>query len=100
MFADTTITTVPPYYRIPKAFTPNEEYNTHFKIEIVGNLELQEMLIFNRWGQLVYEGNDPDGWDGRREGKPAPSEVYAFLIRLRQPNGNVILEKGDVTLIR
>lgn len=98
--ADTTITTVPPSYRIPRAFTPGREFNTHFKVEITGNIEIIEMLVFNRWGQVVYEGITRDGWDGRRGGEPAPAEVYVYLIKLRQPNGRIVTEKGDVTLIR
>jgi hypothetical protein len=58
------------------------------------------MLVFNRWGQVVYEGTDEDGWNGRREGEVAPPEVYTYVIKLRNPNGQIILEKGDVTLIR
>jgi len=98
--ADTVITTEPPTYRIPKAFTPDRMLNTHFKVDITGNFEIIEMLVFNRWGQVVYEGTSQDGWDGRREGERAPPEVYVYLIKLRDPGGKIITEKGDVTLIR
>ncbi len=91
----------PPSFRIPNAFTPgNPEMNTHFTVEITGNYELTEMLIFNRWGALVYEGSDIQGWDGRYKGEPAPAEVYVFMITLRAPNGNLVRRKGDLTLIR
>jgi gliding motility-associated-like protein len=94
------IPTVEPMYTIPLAFTPNnDEANDFFFPELVGNIELVEMIIFNRWGQLVYEGNDPDGWDGRYNGEPAPPEVYVYIIKLERPDG-VITEKGDVTLVR
>ena len=98
--ADTIVTTVPPYYEIPNVFTPNRELNTRFRVNIVGNLELIQMLVFNRWGQVVYEGSDDDGWDGRRNGEPAPPEVYTYLIKMRAPSGKITQEKGDVTLIR
>lgn len=98
--ADTVITTDPPNYSIPKAFTPDRETNTHFRVNIVGNIEILEMLVFNRWGKVVYEGVSQDGWDGRTDGERAPPEVYVYLIRLRDPSGKEILEKGDVTLIR
>jgi gliding motility-associated-like protein len=98
---DTIIPTGPPGYKIPKAFTPgNTMTNTHFRVQIEGNLELTEMLVFNRWGQVVYDGTDLQGWDGRHDGEPAPPGVYAYLIKLRYPDGDVILEKGDVTLLR
>jgi gliding motility-associated-like protein len=98
--ADTIIITKEPSIRIPKAFTPDRTMNSHFKVEITGNFEIVEMLVFNRWGQVVYEGTTEQGWDGRRNGEPAPPEVYAYLIKLRNPSGDIIIEKGDVTLVR
>lgn len=98
--ADTTIATVPPNHTIPKAFTPNgDDTNETFRPKIEGNIDLMEMLIFNRWGELVYEGSDPDGWDGTYNGKAAPPEVYVYLITLQYPD-RTVKEKGDVTLIR
>ncbi len=66
-----------------------------------GEAELVEMLVFNRWGQVVYKGSSDEGWDGRYNGKPAPPEVYTYLVKLRNPhNGRISQMKGDVTLIR
>ena len=67
---------------------------------MTGPAVLDEMLIFNRWGQVVYEGNDPNGWDGRFDGEPAPAEVYVYLAKFRFPNGDQLEYKGDLTLIR
>ena len=54
----------------------------------------------NRWGQVVYEGADSEGWDGDFSGKQAPPEVYVYLATFRYPNGDKEEHKGDVTLIR
>jgi gliding motility-associated-like protein len=34
------------------------------------------MTIYNRWGQLVYAGNQ--GWDGQFAGKEAPLGTYSY----------------------
>ncbi len=53
---------------IPNAFTPNEDgTNDVFKAEIADDLDLIDfhMLVFDRWGNKVFEAFDPNlGWDG------------------------------------
>lgn len=95
--------TVPPEYKIPNAFTPdnNDEINDKFRIIINGNIEVDEFLVFNRWGQLVFNGeDDPDGWDGRFKGEPAASDTYVYTAKLRFPDGETKIAKGDVILLR
>ncbi|MEP6647990.1 MAG: T9SS type B sorting domain-containing protein, partial [Saprospiraceae bacterium] len=96
--------TVPPYYKIPNAFTPdnNDELNDNFRFIITGNIVLQDFMIFNRWGQLVYKAVDNDlaGWDGRFKNEPAASDTYVYKATLRFPDGSSKLVKGDVILLR
>ena len=79
---------------------PAEFYPSLFRAMEQGPAELDVLLIFNRWGQLVFESGDPDGWDGTFKGEPAPPEVYVYLAKYRFPNGEIREFKGDVTLIR
>jgi len=95
--------TVPPEYKIPNAFTPDngDEINDNFKIIINGNIVIDEFLIFNRWGQLVYKAEDDlQGWDGRFKGEPAASDTYVYSAKLRFPDGRTKIAKGDVILLR
>ena len=89
-------------YVIPNAFSPNNDNsNDRFRVLISGDIEIVEFKVFNRWGQLVYDNeNGLEGWDGTFNGNPQPSDVYAYLIVLRFPDGQEVVEKGDVTLIR
>ena len=41
-----------------------------------------------------------NGWDGRKDGRDIPGGIYPYIIRLIQPSGDVLEEKGMVTLIR
>ncbi|MCB0547480.1 MAG: gliding motility-associated C-terminal domain-containing protein [Phaeodactylibacter sp.] len=97
----------PPAIEVPNAFTPNGDgYNDRFTYVMSGNIRrLIEFRVFNRWGQLVFDGNtaDPEafnGWDGTFKGKPQPSEVYFYLIRLERYDGVVEVRQGEVGLLR
>ncbi len=95
--------TVPPTYMIPNAFTPNnDEINDYFKIIINGNIVVEKFLIFNRWGQKVYEAAEDDltGWDGRWKNEQAASDTYAYMATLVYPGGRKETAKGDVMLLR
>ncbi len=92
----------------PNAFTPNgDEVNDIFRpIVLCGEMAMQEISIYNRWGQLIYENNDPGntGWAGvGTDGRPSPSDVYAWrCVYQNIIDGEVIsgVIKGGVTLIR
>jgi len=48
----------------------------------------------------IAPNNLAAGWDGTWRGKDAPSGVYVWLARLRLINGEEVLEKGGVDLVR
>jgi hypothetical protein len=55
------------------------------------------MVIYNRWGQLVFETTNPtEGWDG----KDAPAEVYSWVISYADNLEKVKKIKGGVTLVK
>ena len=96
--------TVPPSYMIPNAFTPDngDDYNDNFRIIINGNIVIEKFMIFNRWGQMVYEAPEDDlaGWDGMWNNEPAASDTYVYTATLRYPDGRSEVAKGDVILIK
>jgi gliding motility-associated-like protein len=60
-----------------------------------------EMLIFNRWGQMVFKTTDThEGWDGRYNGELQPAGAYVYLIKFLTPEGRNVEQRGTVTLIR
>ncbi|MEK0441920.1 MAG: hypothetical protein RL403_898, partial [Bacteroidota bacterium] len=59
------------------------------------------MVIYNRWGQLVYTGNE--GWDGTFAGDNAPTDTYAYATTysyLMEGNTVQVTFKGSVLLVR
>ncbi|MEO1515142.1 MAG: choice-of-anchor L domain-containing protein [Bacteroidota bacterium] len=88
--------------QFPNAFTPNgDRENDYFQPVTWGQVEIVQMQIFDRYGQKVYDQDDPNrGWSGFYKGKLMPSDVYIVLVRYRVGNGPLKFYKGDLTLIR
>lgn len=87
-------------FELPNAFTPNADQNNDRFRPVLYAGTLLRLSIWSRWGELVYEGNSPDGWDGTFEGEAAPSDVYVFQMLVRLPNGVEEQKFGDLTLLR
>ncbi|HLX94006.1 MAG TPA: PKD domain-containing protein [Puia sp.] len=92
---------------VPNTFSPNNDgMNDVFYVRGTGLTRVQSMLIFNRWGQVVFErkdftANDPAaGWDGTINGKPAPVDVYVYTIEVICTNSQIVPFHGNVALIR
>lgn len=98
------ITECDPEVWIPTAFTPN---NNNLNEEFVTqsyNVSKYEMRIYNRWGQMVFFGNDPSKhWNGQFEGANCPAGEYRYTCRYEGPvRGKVTIREkvGTVTVIR
>ncbi|ATL47309.1 hypothetical protein COR50_09060 [Chitinophaga caeni] len=91
-----------PEIYVPTAFTPNGDgQNDIFRFIPVGIVEYKFFRIFNRWGQEVYSSVDfRKGWDGRINGNLANSDTYVWVVEGKDLNGNSVLRKGTVTLLR
>jgi gliding motility-associated-like protein len=96
---------VDPGYKIyiPSAFSPNDDQiNNRFRA-YGEDISSYRLLIYNRWGELLYESYDlENGWDGRDlvSNNLAPGGVYVYKIDLKdkyQLNHYFI---GNVMLVR
>ena len=89
-------------YRIPNIFSPNNDgVNDVFRPFFLGEVDVLEVRVYNRWGNLVFESSDTSnpGWNGVYNDKDAPSDVYLWEIRVGI-NGDIKQETGQVTLVR
>lgn len=89
---------------IQNAFTPN---NDNKNDEFVVNLNKDDFLefkfmIFNRWGQLIYESIEPVfTWDGKFKNELLPTGVYPWRMVYRQNNEiEVKTKQGHITLVK
>ena len=81
---------------IPNAFTPNSDgLNESFRPIGLG-LKRYEMVIYNRWGEMVFESNtDKPEWDG----KDAIPGYYLYQIFAYDFRNNLHIYKGGVYLL-
>ncbi len=93
----------------PNAFTPDQDGLNDFFHPIIDcdyQIENYRLMLFNRWGQLIFNTNNlEEKWDGTFQGKPVPMDVLVFKIQYDVMDWNGVLirqanESGDVTLIR
>lgn len=96
---------------VPNAFSPSTtgsgggvpgtgSKNDVFLPLMVGVTQF-EMLVFNRWGELLFQSTDPTvGWDGYHKGQLCPQDVYVYKITAMYDNGQHIVRTGDINLIR
>jgi len=90
-----------PIIYIPNAFAPNGLNNVFKPTIVYGNPQGYLMQIYNRYGGLVFETQDPNtGWDGNDRGKPAMQGGYAYLITFKAEDGVSVERKGMVLLVK
>lgn len=92
-------------YYVPNTFTPdNDEFNEVFKPVFSQGYDPYNynLLIFNRWGEVLFESNDAEfGWDGTYGGKIVEDGTYVWKItyKVKDIDKRHIIS-GHVTLIR
>jgi len=90
------------FYFIPNAFTVNSDFkNEVFNLKGYNlNVDNYSMLIYNRWGQLIYETDNIDiGWNGSFNGSLCPQGVYTYKISFEK-DSKLYQEFGQVNLLR
>ncbi|MCB9195748.1 MAG: HYR domain-containing protein [Flavobacteriales bacterium] len=74
---------------IPTGFTPNNDsYNDFFVIQGVEAFPDNELLIYNRWGNLVYNKvGYLNEWDGlNNNGEQLPDGTYFVIFEIKSGN--------------
>ena len=88
----------------PNSFTPDgDEHNQLWQISVAGiDIYDFELLIFNRWGEVVWESHDPSvGWDGTLSGKEVPTGMYVWIARVNRLNNDDKQEfHGTINVLR
>ncbi|MBK8442120.1 MAG: gliding motility-associated C-terminal domain-containing protein [Sphingobacteriales bacterium] len=87
---------------IPTAFSPNND-NVNDIFRALSNYPLSEfnMMIYNRWGNLVFSSNDISiGWNGYTATDENDMEVFVYYCNVTFDDGEKKTYKGNVTLVR
>jgi gliding motility-associated-like protein/uncharacterized repeat protein (TIGR01451 family) len=102
---ESTAITLPTDFFIPNGFSPNGDgINDTFVIRGIGNYPDNEFVIFNRWGNKVFEANPyQNTWNGKSMfgltvgGNDLPVGTYFYVLDLK--DGSSVF-KGTIYLNR
>lgn len=94
--------TIPLGYELPNVFTPNGDgQNDLFTINAI-NAKSLEIVILNRWGNVVFESTDVDfAWNGKinNSGAECKDGTYFYKFVIVDYSGNETEEHGFVQLV-
>ena len=94
---------------IPNVFSPTDHNGVNDFFTIYGNqsaVVIKDLKIFNRWGDLMFQASniplnkDEVGWDGTWKSQRLQPDVFAFFAIIKFIDGEEVIYKGDVTIIR
>jgi gliding motility-associated-like protein len=82
-----------PIYELPNTFTPNHDGQNDLYTPILPyrGVSKIEMKVYNRWGNLVFETNNPDiNWNGEdsKNEKELNSAVYYYICYIYYKTAN------------
>jgi gliding motility-associated-like protein len=84
---------------VPTVITPNGDgLNDFFIINGIEQFEESELIVSNRWGEVVYEEKPyTNSWNGLdRNGRELPEETYYIVLKISDND----IRKGYVVILR
>lgn len=85
---------------IPSGYSPNGDgVNDNFEIIGIDVYPDNELTIFNRWGQVVYQTTGyANEWNGQgNAGSPLMNDTYFYVLKFNREaatyNGQVIIKR-------
>jgi len=95
---------IPSKLEVPNVFTPNGDNTNDIFFIKTANLSEITALIYDRWGNKIYELTTEKGniaWDGKTQAdKEAPDGTYFYIITAKGKDGANYDTKGTVSLYR
>jgi len=89
---------------VPNTFNPNGDGKNDFFLAYGDFIDEFHMMIFDRWGNLIFESNDiQKGWDGKANGgsELAQIDTYVWKISFTEKySGHYHRIIGHVNLIK
>lgn len=91
---------------IASAFSPNDDgVNDIFQLQgALGGIQNYYLRIWDRWGNLLFESNDPtQAWTGQSSNaqqKEVTAGTYVYTIAYQDARGNPFEHQGSVVVFR
>jgi hypothetical protein len=95
---------------VPNAFSPASSSGENQVLRLYPSPEVSKIKsfqIFNRWGNLVYSASEFESahagtfaWNGYVKNVIAAPDVYVYVVEYFNSRGDLLVKKGDVTVMR
>lgn len=86
---------------VPNAFSPDGTGNNEKECVFGGCFTTMTFTIYNRWGELVFETNDPDEcWDGTYKNEKINTGVFVYTLSGTRINGEEVSKQGTISVFR
>jgi gliding motility-associated-like protein len=88
---------------LPNAFSPNGDgKNDVFRVlPAEEGTRFTRLEVYDRWGQLVFAGDNLPHWDGRGlDGKPLDAGTYTYKAFILAPDEGLLSHTGVVHIVR
>ncbi|MFH1321802.1 MAG: PKD domain-containing protein [Bacteroidota bacterium] len=99
---------------VPNIFSPNGDGENDVLYVCGQEIKSMNFIIYDRWGVKIFENDDVtpkgncgnyccnigNGWDGTRNGKDMPPQVFVYYLEATYTNGDVVEEQGNITLVK
>lgn len=85
----------PQTFYLPSAFTPNNDgVNDYWQAQF-NEIPQIELVIYNRWGQKVYETNSPTfKWNGEFQNKAVNNGMYFYIVKVTRNNQTKVFKNS------
>lgn len=94
-------------YYVPNVFSPdNDGINDYFTLYSDVILEIINLSVFDRWGNLVFEqqnfpaSQESLGWNGSTNGKNCEPGAYTWFAEILFKGNQKKIKNGSITLIQ
>ncbi len=85
---------------IPNTFTPNGDEHNDLLITMGRKIAIFNMIITNRWGEVVYTTNDINKfWDGKFDGNPVKQGTYTYQVNILGEDKRTFSTSGEVNVV-
>jgi gliding motility-associated-like protein len=86
---------------IPSAFTPNQDgMNDYFEMKVHDGSRIERVEVYNRWGQMVYQRDNGNAWNGMYQGQIVDLGNYFYNVTYTCKDGTIIHKKGEVLVVK
>jgi hypothetical protein len=96
-------------FYFPTSFSPDAPNPDNRSLRVFGEQLTEEdflFVVYNRWGQQVFESRSltdmsTKGWSGQQHaGGTLASGAYPYLLKGRRKTGEILEQKGLISIVR